>query len=70
MLPIKTPGWRWLLISGVVIFILFAILPMVVSSRWVYGPLVERLKAENFHLSVGAVKLHWLSPIRMEQISI
>jgi len=70
MLPTKTPGWRWLLISGVVIFAVIAILPMAVSSRWVYGPLVERFKAENFHLSVGAVKLHWLSPIRLEQISI
>ena len=70
MLSTKTPVWRWLLRFGVMIGILIVILPMLMSSKWVYGPLVERLKAENFHLSVGAVRLSWLAPIRMQQLSI
>jgi hypothetical protein len=67
-------SWRrWLfLLAGTVLslFMLVAVLPRVISSQWVYGALVSRLEAENFRLTVGAMKLRWFSPLRFESISI
>lgn len=59
----------WLALAGLVIFAI-AMLPRVVSSRMVYGPLLDRLKAENFKLDVGSVQLRWFSPIHLNDISI
>ena len=40
-----------LVLTGLTIFAI-AMLPRLVSSRLVYGPLLDRLRAENFKLKV------------------
>ncbi len=50
--------------------LLIAALPRVVSSRWVYGPLVQRLRAENFQLTLDSVRLSWLSPIEFSGVML
>ena len=45
-------------------------LPTVLGSRWIYEPLIHRLEAGNFQLSVGTVQLRWLTPSILRDISI
>ncbi len=72
----KTPfsRRRWILTGigffvSVVLFILAA-LPTMLGEKWIYQPLVDRMAVEDFKLTVGKVRLRWLSPLRFEQLAI
>ena len=63
-------SWRVGLAAIAVALLGIGLLPQLVSSRWVYDPLLQRLHAEEFHLNVNAVTLRWFAPIRLEGISL
>ncbi len=72
----KTPSTRrrWVLI-GIGVFVsaavlILAALPTILGEKWIYQPLVDRLAVEDFRLTVGKVRLRWLSPLRFEQLAI
>lgn len=45
-------------------------LPTLLGTKWIYQPLVDRLAADNFELSIEGVRLRWFSPLRFEQIQV
>ncbi len=56
------------LIFAAMLFVAF--LPTLMGSSWIYQPLVDRLKADDFQLQVGGVHLRWLSPLRLSNITL
>lgn len=46
---------------GGVMFLLA--LPTLLGTKWIYQPLVDRLKAEDFELQIDSVRLRWFSPL-------
>jgi hypothetical protein len=63
--------FRWLIgLSLVGCLSVLVFLPQLISSRWVYQPMLERMHAGNFRFSVDAVELHWFRPIRFRGITI
>ncbi len=46
------------------------VLPKLVGSRWIYEPLLTRLAAGNFRLSVGVVQLHWFTPLVCRNVAV
>ncbi len=64
-------GLRWWLALAVFVLLVgMFLLPRLISSRWVYQPMLERMRAGNFRFSVDAVDLHWFRPIRLQGITI
>jgi len=61
---------RILAFGGLAAVVGVILLPQLVSSRWVYGPMIDRLGAGNFRLSIDSVELNWLRPIRFSGVSI
>lgn len=51
-------------------FIVVAFLPTVAGTRWIIDPIVKRLAADRFSLTIDSVTLRWLSPLRFDGISI
>lgn len=70
MVTIKPRIWRALLALALVGSVFVAFLPNLLSSRVVYGRLLDRLRAEQFRLNVESMSLSWLAPIRLTGISI
>jgi hypothetical protein len=66
----KASLWRWLGLGFCLLLLGVAVLPMLLGSRWVYGPLLRRLEAGDFRLSVGAAQLRWFSPLVFRDIAI
>ena len=46
------------------------LLPTILGTKWIYQPLVERLAADNFDLSIDSVHLRWFSPLSFERIEV
>jgi hypothetical protein len=64
---------RWLKIVGGLglgLFLALLGLPMLLGSRWIYEPLIQRLAQDRFRLEVDSVKLRWFSPLEFQGISI
>ncbi|MCC6510518.1 MAG: hypothetical protein IT423_15560 [Pirellulaceae bacterium] len=66
----KRRYWRWVLALGVVLLAVIGFLPTIIGSRWIYQPLIDRLAADNFRLTIDSVRLRWLSPLRLEGIQL
>ncbi len=45
-------------------------LPSVIGRQWVYGPLLQRIEAGDFRLSIDSVRLRWFYPLEMGGIEI
>ncbi len=45
-------------------------LPTILGTKWIYQPLVDRLAADDFDLSIDSVHLRWFTPLRFERIYI
>lgn len=58
------------MLGGLAAVVGVILLPQLVSSRWIYGPMIDRLGAGNFRLAIDSVELNWLRPIRFSGISI
>ena len=46
------------------------LLPTILGTKWIYQPLVDRLAADNFDLSIDSVHLRWFSPLSFERIDV
>ncbi len=46
------------------------VLPTVLGTKWIYQPLVNRLAADDFALSVESVRLRWFSPLKFTGIEV
>ncbi len=57
-------GGFLLLLIGVLV------LPTVLGTKWIYQPLVNRLAADDFALSVESVRLRWFSPLKFTGIEV
>ncbi len=55
---------------AVLLMVSVLMLPTILGTRWIYQPLVDRLAADDFELSIDNVHLRWLSPLRFEQIRV
>lgn len=55
-------------LAALVLFVVF--LPQLVSNRWVYRPLLQRLQNDEFQLGVDGVSLSWLRPLRLSGLTI
>ena len=53
-----------LMLAGVLL------LPTILGTKWIYQPLVDRLAADNFDLSIDSVHLRWFSPLSFERIEV
>ncbi len=45
-------------------------LPTLLGTNWIYQPLVDRLAADDFDLTIDSVHLRWFSPLRFERIRL
>ena len=45
-------------------------LPTVLGTKWIYQPLVDRLAADDFLVSVDGVRLRWFSPLKFDRIEV
>ena len=63
--------WIWLgfAVLGLAIAVVLA-LPSIAGSKWVYQPLVDRLAAEKFKLTIDEVSLGWFRPISFGKIEL
>ena len=46
------------------------VLPTVLGTKWIYQPLVNRVAADDFALSVESVRLRWFSPLKFTGIEV
>lgn len=63
-------SWKWLLITLGVVVVLFLALPSILGRRFVYQPLIDRLAAERFQLTIDQVELGWFRPISFNNIRL
>ncbi len=68
--PSQRRLYRWLGATAVVAVLTVLFLPQLLGSRWVYRPLLERLRAGDFGLTVDSVELSWLQPVRLRGLTI
>jgi hypothetical protein len=62
----------WYGVTFALILILTGVLllPTMLGSKWIYRPLVDRLAADDFQLTIDKVQLRWFSPLRFEKVEI
>ncbi len=60
----------WLFGGSLLLILGLLILPTVLGTKWIYQPLVERLAADDFAVSVEGVRLRWFSPLKFERIEV
>jgi hypothetical protein len=70
MVSVKRSVLRIAMGLALLAIVFLAMLPHLMSSRVVYGTLLDRLKAEQFRLNVDSVELAWFAPVRLRGISI
>lgn len=67
----RNNSWKWAvgitLVGGL---LTLALLPTLLASRWIYQPLVDRLAAERFTLTLDRVQIGWLRPLEFETIKL
>lgn len=68
------PSYKRLLVRiGIVLAFLFGVVllaPSIISSSWVYEPIVAAFAKDRFSLKIGGVRLAWFSPIEVDSISL
>lgn len=47
-----------------------AVLPYIISTSWVYEPLVSSFAKNRFALKIGEVRLSWFRPIELHSVSL
>ncbi|MDX1928506.1 MAG: hypothetical protein SFV81_18395 [Pirellulaceae bacterium] len=52
------------------LLVVVLMLPTILGTKWIYQPLVDRLAADNFDLTIDSVHLRWFSPLKFERIAI
>lgn len=62
--------WKWLGLSFLGLLLVILAMPTLLGSRWIYEPLVRRLEAGDFRLSVGEIHLRWFSPLILRDLAI
>ncbi len=62
--------WRLIVIGFWGLLLLLLVLPTLLGSRWIYEPILNRLEAGNFRMSVGAVQLRWFTPLVLRDLAI
>lgn len=70
MSPFKRFALRTSMLFMLCALVFLAMLPHLMSSRIVYGALLDRLKAEHFRFDVESVELAWFAPVRLQGLSI
>ncbi len=65
----QAPRSRRTFVAGLV-FVGILLLPTILGTKWIYQPIVDRLAADDFNLSIGAVQLRWFSPLKFETVAI
>lgn len=60
----------WSLGLCTLLVILILALPTILGTKWIYQPLVDRLAADDFVVSVDGVRLRWFSPLRFDRIEV
>lgn len=61
---------RWGGVGLVLFLLLLFFAPSIVGTRWVYQPVVDRLAAGDFKLSVGSLRLSWFLPLRVTDVRV
>ena len=58
--------------GGLTVLLLVGVLmlPTILGTKWIYQPLVDRLAADNFELTIDSVQLRWFSPLKFERIAV
>ncbi|MFO1065002.1 MAG: hypothetical protein U0892_14150 [Pirellulales bacterium] len=51
-------------------FVGMLLLPSILGSKWVYEPIVARLRAADFQVSIDEVSLSWWSPLKLRGIKM
>jgi len=52
------------------LFGLVALSPFILSSSWVYEPIVESFAKDKFDLKIGRIALSWFKPIAIESVTL
>ena len=65
---------KQLAVIGATLFALLLVvvlmLPTILGTKWIYQPLVDRLAADNFDLTIDSVQLRWFSPLKFERVAV
>ena len=61
---------RWLWLSLGLVFLAIFLLPSLLGRKWVYQPILDRLRADDFQVDVDQVQLHWFGQLSIRGIRI
>ncbi len=61
---------RVALATLLILVLLLGFLPRMLSTKWVYSHWVDQFRLANFQLQIDSVSLRWLSPLRIDGISV
>ena len=56
--------------AAVLLVLGLLVLPTVLGTKWIYQPMVDRLAADDFVVSVDGVRLRWFSPLKFDRIEV
>ncbi|MCU0711997.1 MAG: hypothetical protein MUC43_08050 [Pirellula sp.] len=67
-------GYKRLLVRvSVVLAFLFGLVlmaPSIISTSWVYEPIVAAFAKDRFSLKIGGIRLAWFSPIEVQSVAL
>ncbi len=62
--------WKWIVLPIAMLFVVVLSLPTLVGVKWFYQPMLDRLSADNFHVTVDSVEVGWFRPIAFRNIKL
>jgi hypothetical protein len=61
---------RWFAAASIAAIVALLLLPRVVGTQWVYGPLLKRLEARGLRLQIDDARLSWFRSIKFNGIEL